>query len=82
MLSSDITDEHQGGDFTANITGKITGLVRGPGWTELQVDVGETGGTVVQIRLFESDPIEFEATTAEQPLNPAPEGDPFEELAS
>ncbi len=72
MLSNEINDNYQGGQFKATLEGTITGLIHGPGWTAFQVDVGLPGGSIIQLRLTDDDPIEIEATEVPQPLVPAP----------
>lgn len=62
MQSTELTDRHINGTMAVTLTGTITGFVRYPGWTEVQLDPGLPGGTIVALRLADDDPLELEAT--------------------
>lgn len=75
MLSNEVGPRHIGGLFDARTTGTILGVQRDDnnGWTLVQVDIGDTGGSIVEMRFVDTDPVEVEATVVDPPLNPPQE---------
>ncbi|MFD0841221.1 hypothetical protein [Williamsia serinedens] len=75
MKASDINtpakaEPYIDGTCTVTLTGRVTGIVQGPTWVEVQIDPGVEGGTVAAVRFDDDDPIEFEITEGTRALNP------------